>query len=339
MQAKTILPYLAIAALCGCAGGATGGSGVSAVPVTGLFSPNAPGTTQSVYWTLFANCGYPQVQFARVPMGSKSATTNYYCSTENGLSYTSGLTIDRSGHLWVLTFGKSGANPGSVAEFKLPLQPTSRPLHTFVLSGSDGPDALAFDPAGNLWVTSPGNTSVIKYKGPFTKSRTLAAAFTLTDSCCKPFGIAFDKAARLYVSNFNSTGYGSIGILAKPYNGKPQALNGLTAPGGLAFDKDGNLYASTNGSTPALVRYNSDDLHNGDTPSIVDPAGMPAGSYEAAFAFTANGSLYAANCGSSPGINVWPLSRKKFSSTLRPSVLYSNADVQQAGCAWGIAIK
>ena len=343
MNARKIAPYFTMAVLCGCGLGAPSGAGVE--PGVPLAAPNLAatnaGASQSVYWTLYASCSFPQIQFAVIPIERKSPATNYYCSTQNGLGYTSGLGVDSSGRLWVLTFGKDGGNPASAAVFKPPLTATSRPLRTFVLSGSDGPNALAFDPSGNLWITSPGNTSVLKYKAPFGKHEALDPVLTLKNSCCNPAGIAFDRSAKLYVSNFNSTGTFSIGVLAKPYTGKPFWLNGLHSPGGLAFDKSGNLYASTNGSAPAVVRYNSNDLSNGDTPSIVDSAGLPAGSYGAAFAFTANGSLYAANCGndSTAGIDVWPLSKKKFSSTLRPSVLYSNADVQEAGCAWGIAIK
>ncbi len=127
----------------------------------------------------------------------------------------------------------------------------------------------------------------------------------------------------------------------RPYTGEPYFLNGLRSPGGLAFDKAGNLYASSNGSSPEVVRYDSNDLKSGDSPSVVDRAGLPASSYEAAFAFNSNGDLYAANCGNagSAGIDVWPLSRMKFSAKLKPSALYTNSDIQEAGCAWGIAIK
>ncbi|HVR47379.1 MAG TPA: hypothetical protein VMT95_12190 [Candidatus Binatia bacterium] len=295
-----------------------------------------------VYWTLFASCSYPQVQFARVPMKATSKDTSYYCSKGNGLHYTSGLRVDSSGRLWVLSFSKSGGTPSEVAVFKLPLKATSVQLYTFVLSGSNAADALAFDPSGNLWVSSPGNSSVLEYKGPFKKSGTLNPALTVgVPSGYSIYSLAFDKSGKLYASNSKSTGSNSIGVLKPPYTGNPYFLRGAPNPGGLVFDRHGNLYASANGSTPAVVRYNSNHLKSGDKPSIVDPTGIPASSYEAAFAFTSTGDLYAANCGnaSSAGIDVWPLSRKKFGAKLKPSVLYTNADVQQAGCAWGIAIK
>ncbi len=109
----------------------------------------------------------------------------------------------------------------------------------------------------------------------------------------------------------------------------------------MAFDKNGNLYSSTNGSSgAALVRYDKDDLKNGDKPSIVDSTGLPSSSYLSAFAFTSTGDLYVANCGNSnsAGIDVYPTSRKQLSPKLAPSLLYSNADIEEAGCAWGIAL-
>ena len=296
-----------------------------------------------VYWTLFASCSYPQIQFARVPMKSASKAKSYDCSTQNGLGYSSGLGVDPKGRLWVISFnGKAGPKPSKVEVFKLPLRASSVQEYAFVLSGSDGSDALTFDPSGNLWVSSPGNSSVLEYKGPFTKSGTLAPALTIgVPSGYNMYSLAFDKSSKLYASNFDSTGTNSIGVLAPPYTGEPYFLDGLASPGGIVFDKHGNLYASTNGAAPAVVRYNSNHLKSGDKPSIVDPTGIPASSYESALAFTSTGDLYAANCGnnSSAGIDVWPLSRKTFSSKLAPSLLYTNADIQQAGCAWGIAIK
>lgn len=346
MMKRRFVGFLLTAVLAGCV---NAGFAPSAPPpadsfVSGASPADAPATAKHyVYWTLFAACSDPQVQYARVPLKSKSKTKNYFCSTKNGLHYTSGMALDSSGRLWILSFSQQGATPSEVAVFKLPLKKSSVQEYTFLLSGSSGGDALAFDPSGNLWVSSPGNATVLEYSGPFTKSRTLKPKRTLgIPSGYNMYSLAFDKSANLYAANFKSTGTNSIGVLAPPYVGKnPYFLNGLTAPGGLVFDKSGNLYASSNGSTPAIARYDAKNLKSGASPNIVDPTGIPAASFEASFAFTAQGDLYAANCGnsSSAGINVWPLSTKKFGSSLAPSVIYTNADVAAAGCAWGIAIK
>jgi hypothetical protein len=87
------------------------------------------------------------------------------------------------------------------------------------------------------------------------------------------------------------------------------------------------------------VRYNSNDLSSGDTPSIMDSTGLKASPYASDFAFSPSGSLYDADCGNSPGIYVYPTGQKKFSSKLAPSAFYTNSSIQAAGCALGIAIK
>jgi len=263
--------------------------------------------------------------------GTRQRSSFSWCATTTGTA----------GRFWILSYTQFNGDPTSALIFNLPITPKSAPLYTLVLSGTLDADALAFDPSGNLWVTSPGNQSVMEYTGPFTQSATLTPAITLTSGIDTPFAVAVDKKANIYISNNGSTGTDSIAVVNPPYTGSPYFLDGLTAPGGLFFDTTGNLYASSNGSTPAVVRYNSNHLNSGDKPSIVDTAGLGATSYEASYALAANGDLYAANCGNNgtAGIQVWPLSRKKFSAHLAPSVSYTNKKIQSIGCAWGIAIQ
>jgi sugar lactone lactonase YvrE len=297
--------------------------------------------TQHIYWTFYAGTTYPEVQGAKTPLNAKSNLLNVGGDEQNDLNYTSGMTVDKSGHLWILSFGKYSGNPVTVLVFVLPLRASSLPKYSFVLSGAGGSNALAFDPSGNLWTSSPGNSEVLEYSGPFTKSGTLSPVQTIDGGGYQPYGIAFDKSANLYISIFNSTGTNSIAVAAPPYTSGPYFLDGLTSPGSLTFDAAGNLYSSSNESSgAAVVRYDANNLKKGAKPSIVDPVGLPSSSYMSAFAFTSTGDLYVANCGNSgsAGIDVYPTSRKQFSAKLKPSLLYTNADIQGAGCAWGIAI-
>ena len=74
MTLRTVAVILFAAALAGCSGASW------APPVCASVAPQAalgpPAALQPdrkkhhyVYWTLFASCSYPQIQFARVPMG------------------------------------------------------------------------------------------------------------------------------------------------------------------------------------------------------------------------------------------------------------------------------
>ena len=124
-------------------------------------------TKQKAYWTLFAGSQYPQVEIGPVPPTKKSKVANVGASAKNDLLYTSGIAF-HDNRLWILSFGQEGGNPNSVLVFDLPLKDTSAPKYAFVLNGTDGGDALAFDPSGHLWVSS-GNKEVLEYKGPFKK--------------------------------------------------------------------------------------------------------------------------------------------------------------------------
>ncbi len=297
--------------------------------------------TPHVYWTLFAGSGYPQIQFAKVPLTAKSQVSNVFSSQKNTLNYSSGSHVDSLGRLWVIVFGKNSGKPGTALVFKLPLTASSTPLYTFVLSGTDDPDHLTFDASGNLWVNSQNNNSALEYTGPFKKSGTLSPATTVTDGLDGPSGIALDASGNLYISNFASSGSNSIAVFTAPIsNREPYYLDGLYSPGGLVFDKQGNLYASSNGSShaDAIVRYNSGHLTSGSKPSIVDSTGLQH-TYGSDFSLSPTGDLYFANCGSTGSIIVYPTSTKSFSSSLAPSVNYTNADLKEAGCGWGIAIK
>lgn len=330
----------ALALLAGCSG-----SNLAPAVPGGVAAPAAwalpAATKQKVYWTLFAGSQYPQVEIGAVPLTKKSKVVNVGSSAKNDLIYTSGVTF-HDNRLWILSFGQSGGQPSSVLVFDLPLKDTSAPRYTFVLGNTNGADALAFDPSGRLWVSSPGYHTIVEYKGPFTKSGTLKPVKTINGGNFLSYAIAIDKAGALYAPVVNGSSNQSIAVLKPPYNGKPYFLTGLAKSGGLAFDKNGNLYASINGTSPttALVRYNADNLKKGAKPNIVDSAGLPASSYLASLAFTAKGDLYVANCGNtgSAGIDVYPLGSKQFGSKLAPSVEYTNADIAGAGCAWGIAV-
>jgi sugar lactone lactonase YvrE len=328
------------ALLTGC-GGMTVFPGAAAVPPSLTTQALQDATAHHVYWTLFAGSASPQVQFAAVPLRKTSKATSIFNNSHNGLLDSSGMHVDKSGRLWILAFGPSNGDPGIVSVFTLPLKSTSSPKYTFVLSGTSDPDHLTFDASGRLWVNAHANSTIFEYTGPFTKSGTLKAKTTLTKGISSPSGIAFDHRGNLYVANAGSGGTKSIAVFKAPISNKtPFYLNGLNGPGGLIFDKKGNLYASNNGGSPAaIVRYDSNHLAKGDKPSISDPKGLPSGTYEADFALSPTGDLYFANCGSSPGVDVYPTSKKAFSSKLAPSVLYTNSYITGAGCAWGIAIK
>lgn len=132
---------------------------------------------------------------------------------------------------------------------------TGEYLGEFITAGSGGllaPDNIVSGPDGHLYVASgdkPENSAVLRYDG---KTGRFLGTFASGNGMHRPYGLAFGKDNRLYVSSFMSdqllrfdanTG-AFVDVFARG-NGQPGGLNG---PNGLLFGPDGKLYITTQGS-------------------------------------------------------------------------------------------
>ena len=176
----------------------------------------------------------------------------------------------------------------STGTFSIPVTVSGTPAGTPTVfpyaSGFDGPNALAFDAAGNLYVAN-SNDGTVDNVTPTGKVSLFASGFS------QPDGLAFDAAGNLYVANIS-------GIVSKV---TPEGMNtafarGFNGPVGLAFDTAGNLYVANT---------------NGNTVSEVTPAGKVstfASGFNAPFALTFDsfGNLYVANFGGNTVSKVTP---------------------------------
>src|SRR5215470_3448804 len=111
-------------------------------------------------------------------------------------------------------------------------------------SGLDGPEGLAFDVAGNLYVTS--------FLGHIYKFAPGGARSTFASGLNDPMGLAFDSAGNLYVAD---EGSGHI-YKFQPNGARTSFASGLT-PYALAFDGGGNLFVTGwgNGSGGYVFKY------------------------------------------------------------------------------------
>jgi hypothetical protein len=310
--------------------------------------PKLPSTGQMLYWSFFWTnkaSGNEQIESTRLPLRNGSSVTLVNGNATNSLNGSDSMAIDPSGRFWVGAAPMSGTGNSHLYVFTSPPTNTSAPLYTLAIPAANDADHLIFDGSGNLWITSYGNQEIQEYTGPFTGSGSLTPALTLSLTFT-PSGLAMDARGDLFVSNLDSSGTQSIAVFGAPIlNGASPSyyLDGLSGPGGLIFDSNGNLYASQNesGGTDYIVRYDSNDLNSGSTPSIEDPiTGSEAGNaYESNFSFDSAGNLYDADCGSPAHIYVYPLSKQQFSSTLAPSVSFTDATISSTGCVWGILVK
>lgn len=124
-----------------------------------------------------------------------------------GLVNPAGMAFDSSGNLWIADRASSreqvfGFGPGKIAS-------GGSPTPDFTLTGGTattpiGPSVLAFDPGGNLWVST--NTHLFRYAknalgNPASQPNVqLSPSTTATNVFA---GMAFDNAGNLWATNFD----------------------------------------------------------------------------------------------------------------------------------------
>ena len=142
-------------------------------------------------------------------------------------------------------------------------------IHDSATSGTlYSPDGLAFDGGGNLWVADTGFNRLLKFSPPFTMDQNASLVlgqenFSSTSAALsktgldQPYGIAFDKAGNMWVSDTNNnriveftlpfrSGEPASVVIGSPSFDKgvyPTSASSLAAPYGILFDKDGDLWA------------------------------------------------------------------------------------------------
>lgn len=187
----------------------------------------------------------------------------------NGPSLTSplGMAFDSSNNAWVTNAQQHNLVKFTSAQLAASGGPTADVTISATVGGSlSFPAVPAFDRAGNLWVTSQGNNTVVMFTpAQLSTSSSPVPAVTLSSASLRtPVGLAFDSANNLWVSNY----VGHTVVMFTPAQraaSEPQdpAITLTTAaynnPSCLAFDNGGNLWVVNVGSgvlmkfTPAQI--------------------------------------------------------------------------------------
>jgi sugar lactone lactonase YvrE len=107
-----------------------------------------------------------------------------------------------------------------------------------ITDGISGPEGLAFDAKGNLYVTNTVGNTVTEYaRGTTTPS------FTYTAQLGDPAGVAVDKSNDVYVTNLSPA---SMTVFPQQSNTPKQHITGdLTYPIDVAVDPKSNVYVTT----------------------------------------------------------------------------------------------
>jgi DNA-binding beta-propeller fold protein YncE len=183
-----------------------------------------------------------------------------------GFGSESALAFDSAGDLYT-RFGLSNAI--------VKVRPNGG-ASVFASLGLINPEGLAFDIAGNLYVSHAGRIHKITPSG----FSSLFTSIGLND----PQGLAFDIAGNLYVANSGDdtiqkfTPDGARSVFA-------DSSDGLNRPEGLAFDSAGNLYAANAGNNTinkitssgvgSVFADASDGLYRPHYLAFTDDAGVP----------------------------------------------------------------
>ncbi len=155
-------------------------------------------------------------------LGSPSFDKGMYPTTASSLAAPYGLAFDKSGDLWVVDYYNN-----RVLEFVPPFE--NQMNASLVLgqsdftSNSDGstqnsmnlPSAVAFDAAGNMWITDSLNNRALKFTSPFStgesaslvigqENLTTNFAGIANNSLNTPYGIIFDKSGNLWITDGNN---------------------------------------------------------------------------------------------------------------------------------------
>ncbi len=185
-----------------------------------------------------------------------------------------GLAYDASGDLW----GSTATDTSRIVEFtpaQLQAGGSQVPHVKFALSVET--TQLAFDGAGDLWITVYNKNELIEYtptqlaKGGNTvlPARTIYNTASVP-SLSNPSGLAFDALGDLWVSNSSGSVSGGTVVeftpteLASSDMPRPKLfLQGpnsrFDGPRGIAFDSEGNLWV-TNVFSDVIMKFSADEL-------------------------------------------------------------------------------
>ena len=228
-------------------------------------------------------------------------------ATADSVNKPSGLAFGSSGDLWVTNGGNN-----TVVEFTpAQLAASGSPTPAVTLSASAGslagPNTLAFDRGGDLWVENNANNTLVEFTpGQLGMSGASAPAVTLSataDSLDNAFSIAFGPSGALWVANSGNNTVVEFTPAQLAATGAPTPAvtlsavgTSLNSPDGLAFDSAGDLLvmnfpsntvveftpgqlAATGAPTPAATLSATAD-------TLDDPTGL---------AFDHSGDLWAVN--------------------------------------------
>ena len=190
-----------------------------------------------------------------------------------GLNNPSGIAIDGSGNVWAANFGQGeeiivGSSVTELSPSGAPLSPATG----FTGGGLDGPEGIAIDGSGNVWVANYSGNSVTELFGGDTPTTCPSTPVSGDTGCpvptspftvgglSAPSGIAIDGSGNAWVTNGEVAGSvtelnSSGNAVAGPFPGGGE----LFEPSSIAIDGWGNVWVP-NSYGGSVAELNSSGL-------------------------------------------------------------------------------
>jgi sugar lactone lactonase YvrE len=218
-------------------------------------------------------------------LGQATFTNLNPATTASRMQQPQGVAVDSAGRLWVLDYNDSrvlrfdnaaGKANGAAANGVLGQPNFTSGNNVTTASGMNGPNGLAVDSAGRLWVADTGNNRVLRFDNAAGKADGAAADgllgqtnFTSSTSATtasemnQPCGAVVDSAGQLWVADSGNSRVLRFGAAASKANGAAAdgvlgqanftsstattTASGMNGPNGVAVDGAGQLWvADTN---------------------------------------------------------------------------------------------
>jgi len=220
----------------------------------------------------------PQVNFS-------PGTESVIASTQNAFSLMNpfDVAVDASGDVFVDDYLRNGVYEGILSGG------TYTPTH--VVTGLVGPEAIAVDGAGNVYIAENGNgagTGVILKATPLGDSAWNQT--TVASGVDSPSGVAVDGAGNVYFSSSTDNTVYEVAFSQGTYGSPTSLITGLNQPGKIAIDWIGNIYIANTGASTVLIEAPSNGSYTQSTlgTGLLNPS---------AIAVSANGSVFIADTG------------------------------------------
>jgi hypothetical protein len=242
-----------------------------------------------------------------------TSKSGLYLSSNTALNVISATASGNSGNISLSSIGDmtlqgsvSGASTSLTAIGGSVTQNQLRPL----ISGLSGPNGVAVDGSGNVYVANSNANTVLMYN-PTTQ---LVTTLNIPGLNC-PLGVAVDTLGNLYVVNYNTWNVLKYVISSQAVT--TLSIPNLIYPHGIAVDVTGNVYVANTGSNN-IIKYDT----SGATTTFLSGLNYPT-----SIAFDLAGNAYITNTNAYNVIQYNP-------SNPNPTVIVSGENV----CPTGVAV-